>query len=706
LKKIAILGGGIASLTTALEITRQPNWQESYDITVYQLGWRLGGKGASARNPEVSNRIEEHGLHIWLGFYENAFGLIRSCYEEIHGSSESGFSRWDDAFKPHQFIVVEENIDGVWSHWPVNFPTNDSLPGDGRALPTIWDYLSMTVQWIEESMGSMGNPASAQTHSLRQQSKPPWWDVVESKLISDGMAAGCSLGSSLIQMALARVRALPPDPKSHGALDHQAIHWLLQQLSTWLHSFIDRLCENTDFRRTWIEVDLLTAAARGLIADGLIYNGFDVIDGYDFRSWLRKHGASDVTLQSAWLRGGYDLAFSFVGGNSEDPNIAAGAALRAMLRMVFAYKGAPLWKMQAGMGETVFTPIYLALKARGVKFKFFHKVVNLGLSQDKSHISEIRIARQATLKNEQEEYAPLVEIAGFECWPMRPVYEQLQEGEALQKANCNLESFWTDWPDVDTVSLKAGEDFDVVVLGIPIGSLRWICPELIAASDRWKAMVSKIQTIQTQGFQVWFKPSLAEAGWELNSPILGAYVEPIDTWADMSQLLKVESWPAASAPKQLAYFCGVMQDAPNIPGPEAHDFPTQEYQRTKTAALDYLKTKLSYLLPRTLDPGTGSLNWDVLVAADGTAGPDRFNSQYWRPNIDPSERYVLAVAGTTQFRLRTDESGFANLILTGDWIRNGLNTSGCIEAAVISGRQAGRAILGESYKIIGESDFV
>lgn len=703
--KIAILGGGIASLTTALELTQKPDWQDNYEVTVYQLGWRLGGKGASSRNPDASDRIEEHGLHIWLGFYENAFALIRACYEEIHQSTRAGFSRWDDAFKPHQFITVEENIDGVWSHWPVTFPANDSLPGDGRALPTIWDYLSMTLQWIEEATRSMGNPPQSQTHSLRRQSKPPWWDVVESKAISDAMAAGCSLGSSLIQMALVRVRSLPADPKTHSALDHQAIHWILQQLSLWLHSFVDYRCENTDFRRTWIAVDLFTSAARGLIADGLIYNGFDVIDGYDFCSWLRKHGASDMTLQSAWLRGGYDLAFSFVGGDTNLPNIAAGAALRAMLRMVFAYKGAPLWKMQAGMGETVFTPIYQVLKTRGVKFKFFHKVVNLGLSEDKTRIAEIKIACQATVKNGQEEYDPLVQIAGFDCWPIRPLFEQLLEGDKLKAGNYNLESFWTDWSDVDTFSLKAGEEFDVVVLGIPIGCFPQICKELIAANDRWKAMVTKVLTIQTQGFQVWLKPSLAEAGWQLDSPILGAYVEPIDTWADMSQLLKVESWPATSAPKQLAYFCGVMKDAPNIPGPEAHDFPAQEYDRTKATAVDYLKSRLTYLLPQTRDASTGLFNWDLLVAADGTAGPNRFDSQYWRPNIDPSERYVLAVAGSTQFRLGTDESGFANLILTGDWIRNGLNTSGCIEAAVIAGRRAGRAITGENYKIIGESDF-
>src|SRR5262249_27521038 len=109
--------------------------------------------------------------------------------------------------------------------------------------------------------------------------------------------------------------------------------------------------------------------------------------------------------------------------------------------------------------------------------------------------------------------------------------------------------------------------------------------------------------------------------------------------------------------------------------------------------------------PRAADPAApGQLDWSVLVAPDGMAGPDRFNAQYWRANIDPSERYVLAVAGSTAHRLTASGSGFDNLILTGDWIRNGLNSPGCIESAVISGRQAARVVSGSEMTIIGESD--
>ena len=68
-------------MAAAFELTR-PTHRGKYQVTVYQVGWRLGGKGASGRGP--ADRIEEHGIHIWMGFYENAFRLLRECYAELN----------------------------------------------------------------------------------------------------------------------------------------------------------------------------------------------------------------------------------------------------------------------------------------------------------------------------------------------------------------------------------------------------------------------------------------------------------------------------------------------------------------------------------------------------------------------------------------------------------------------------------------------
>src|SRR5688500_17993830 len=94
--QVAIVGGGCAGIAAAFELTR-PQLQGKYAVTVYQLGWRLGGKGASGRGE--ADRIEEHGLHLWMGFYENAFRLMRECYAELgRDRATHRIADWQDAF--------------------------------------------------------------------------------------------------------------------------------------------------------------------------------------------------------------------------------------------------------------------------------------------------------------------------------------------------------------------------------------------------------------------------------------------------------------------------------------------------------------------------------------------------------------------------------------------------------------------------------
>ena len=119
--RVAIIGGGCASMAAAFELTR-PEHRGKYDITVYQVGWRLGGKGASGRGP--SGRIEEHGLHVWMGFYENAFRLMRECYTELGRDSKTcPIADWRDAFFPDPFVGVTDRTEsGQWIHRTASFP--------------------------------------------------------------------------------------------------------------------------------------------------------------------------------------------------------------------------------------------------------------------------------------------------------------------------------------------------------------------------------------------------------------------------------------------------------------------------------------------------------------------------------------------------------------------------------------------------------
>ena len=44
-KRVAILGGGVSGMAAAFGITAAPNWQDDYEITVYQLGLAAGRQG-------------------------------------------------------------------------------------------------------------------------------------------------------------------------------------------------------------------------------------------------------------------------------------------------------------------------------------------------------------------------------------------------------------------------------------------------------------------------------------------------------------------------------------------------------------------------------------------------------------------------------------------------------------------------------------
>ena len=127
--KVAIIGGGCAGIAAAFELS-SPQHRGKYQITVYQLGWRLGGKGASGRGPAA--RIEEHGFHVWMGFYENAFQLIRECYKELNRDPTTcRIATWRDALFPAPFIgVTEHTTDQCYSSLALYFPPADGLPGD------------------------------------------------------------------------------------------------------------------------------------------------------------------------------------------------------------------------------------------------------------------------------------------------------------------------------------------------------------------------------------------------------------------------------------------------------------------------------------------------------------------------------------------------------------------------------------------------
>ena len=89
----------------------------------------------------------------------------------------------------------------------------------------------------------------------------------------------------------------------------------------------------------------------------------------------------------------------------------------------------------------------------------------------------------------------------------------------------------------------------------------------------------------------------------------------------------------------------------------------------------------------------GSLDFDLLYDPTKQKGEARFDWQFWRANIDPTERYVTSFPGAGKYRLKSWDSGYENLTLAGDWIDTGLHV-GSVEGAVMGGKLASHAVSG------------
>ena len=727
-KKIAVLGGGVAAMTAACYLTEKPDWQKEYEITVYQMGWRLGGKGASGRNAEYGQRIEEHGLHVWFGFYANAFTTLQSVYKELDRPASAPLATFDDAFKPHSFIALEEHIDGQWKSWGIEFPIIPGNPANTDLDPNYWDVVKLIYYWIKEFASKMVQVKRKHPTVKKQieNEKQGWWKHIVSEVkeeideLKEEINELADDAKDIYQAMEAFISKMAnPEIFTEDKHDnHQsALSGFIDWIKNWLTEEVEELLdENDELRRLFIGADLAITTIKGMIADDVHKNGFGYLNQWDFREWLTRHGANvKYSVDSAPVRGFYDLVFGYENGDFAKPNVEAGVALLAIIRIALCYRGGVMWKMQAGMGDVIFAPIYEVLKKRGVKFEYFHKVEELIPDRNFNKIESIKIIQQVSLKNQT--YNPFVDVKGLPCWPSTPNYDQIDDTQAslLQENDVNLESFWTNWPDVyqqhfgkplPCKELKLGTDFDQVVFGISIGGLEHICPQLLAEDPALKICNEKVKTVATQAFQVWTDTDFANLGFDCvakngEQPILSGFVEPYDTWAAMNQLLCRENWPAGTEPKNVAYFCSA-QTVSEYPPSSDHNFQIACSEQAKNNAISYLTNDVHSLWPNVAS--LGSFDWSTLTDSSDAKGEQRFNSQYWRSNVDPSERYVMSVKNSSQYRLSTNGTQFSNLFLTGDWIKTGIN-AGCVEAATMAGMETSRAICGYPEKINGEHGF-
>ena len=434
-RKIAIIGGGIAGLAAAFEMTRTKALQEQLEVTVYQMGWRLGGKAASSRRSD--GRIVEHGLHIWFGCYENAFEFVRAAYKDWKPQERQAIRTLEEAFEEQRVTVIGSGDKAEF--FAMSWPKFDGEPGDGGPPLTLWPCIRQLLKVM---------------HAQYKALKSPLYDPLDLRIPPDiailMAEAGVVLEASFLRAtfldcltatwhwanAFAENVRLRTEAQLMGFVRYLRLvssHlWIDQKFREKLHGpFLQQL------------IDVGTTLVKGVIVD-MELGGTSVVelDTLDFREWLSGNGANRESVYgSNIVQSIYDTTFQYCGGDKRRPSFGAGSAAQVSLRLFGGYKDAFAYESRAGLGEIVVAPIYRVLRARGVRFEFFYKLTRLELNQDMDGVAQIHFDRQVDLRYPTYEptIAPRSEFGYLECWPDTPLWDQILDGDTLEGLGLDLE---------------------------------------------------------------------------------------------------------------------------------------------------------------------------------------------------------------------------------------------------------------------------
>ena len=256
---------------------------------------------------------------------------------------------------------------------------------------------------------------------------------------------------------------------------------------------------------------------------------------------MEHNGCKPESINSAIVRGCYDYVFGYIKGCRK---VGAGVGTIALLRLLLTYKGSIFYALQEPMGDFLFAPLYTYLCKRDVKFKFFHRLDELQLSNDGSVIEKIALGRQVKLKYPVVGYKPLIDVPGkdYKSWPTHPDYDQIEHGDELK--DYDLESAGTNWRYADTpltlmrhgrlaIVLRPARPSTLRSWALCFGGLPSICGDLCCHHpDTWGSYLKEVQTPPTLALQLWLTEETEKLGWPDPRTVMVGFARADDTWND------------------------------------------------------------------------------------------------------------------------------------------------------------------------------
>ena len=727
-QRVVILGAGMSGLLAAHELSRTEALRRQFEVTVYAMGWRCGGKCASSRDLEDFNL--EHGLHFFGAYYDNAFSSMREAYRvmrEVYPQHKTV----EQAFTAQTKVAWLVDVNDETKLVPMDvIAENKDLPPEGRdaVIPT-------PGRMVLTALGPWGVRMAKSMLELLLKDV----DDEAAQVADDDHHAGIfgglrRLAGRVLEGAEDAVEAAVADLTD----EHTILGWLIEHLFKAIEPVVERI-EDTVEDAAWallaevledvrsvahalfsrvgnrsvptavlsVVLDLVTTQVIGLQRDGVLSDepdadgreGFDKINGTDFTAWLGSHGALPSTLDSKMLKGAYDYLFAYVNGDPTQRTMDAGVASRMIFRFMLQNPDSAIqWRMMAGMGEAVISPLYVTLKQHGVRFEFFHRVDAVEYDPLKGRVRSVKMTRQLDLQKLgitefQATYAAPEDKDAWRRWPELP--RDFQVGKAMadrlreefDTTGYTFEDpFWDLEGHATPVEIHDGEHFDVAVMSMSIDAARMVGTSM-EVIPRWKEAMDTGATTPICAAQIWTKEDIKILGGDteygqakISKAIAVGQNAPFVAWADMFQTLAVE-WGPEPHPKGAMYLCGGVNAA-------TFDMDKPPIETTRSIA-------------RQLDQWLEDLQPDVWP---GYKNATLARSTYVRGSVMPSDRYVISPAKATAHRLFPEFTDVANLCLVGDWLKTGLDM-GCVEACAISARKMVRHLTDDSYPIPGERDY-
>jgi uncharacterized protein with NAD-binding domain and iron-sulfur cluster len=736
-RRVCVLGAGPSGLSAAWALSDVAG-RDRFDVHVYQMGWRAGGRAASAQNPSAGFRIEQNGSHYLFGSYHSTFELVRAVYDELE--PDRPFGRLEDEFTPRNLLVGKRSVQGGFQNWFQFMPTNLSRPDRGGKYALPFDYVWMALQTLLRMLLGMLDYGSDPARTARLVT----WLLPLSPFKQDTRSADARAAALRVFLFVPALVVNYPiawsvrvawkavsfcyqrifSTYTKRRLEQRAMLWFqakaviwrarIRTVFKWTHDFAVReslgqswIGRNERLATLW---ELAFAFLVGVGTDELWRAGrLERVDEEDFRTWLARHGCAPEAIGSPYVKCWYDAVAAYEDGDIERPSISAAVSVYAIVRALLTYKGNFAYQMRHEVGDGVIAPLVMALRKRGVTFHFFHRVRDVvpGVDADGKAVID-RIDLEPQLPDGVHMGACLVPNPdGRPCWPYEP---QLVGGGAGPIPTAEeFESFYT-LDSERRISLNRGpdRDFDDVVFALPLPAIAHDAPSLLHRPE-WMRMATQIKTTDTVSLRIWFVWTLERLGWKDPAPILSGYDSPFSTWEDNSHNLDHSDFPPGRQPQAIATVFGPLESptfAP-APGPLGNAYVRRQRALANTKANAFYDSAIGHLWPNLV--GANGLCYEAFCDLSVPAHPPdaggvaRRNWQFLRANVGPLERYTLALPSTLKDRLRPDESGYVNMSLAGEWTRNGVEV-GCMEGAVISGLAAARALSGRPVEILGEHD--